>query len=130
MIIIAGFLAGSIMALIFVAHLSIMFVYNPPGFVRDSDQEHNNVLRVVLMMHGLALLVWPVVGIVTAVLNWVVREDVSNVVFGLGVLLVELLMAPVLVLLTKGRWLHLTAQFVVFFIIFAVVIPALVSRVS
>ena len=130
MIIVAGFLAGALMALIFVAHLSIMFVYNPPGFVRNTDAEDNNLPRVILMMHGMALLIWPVIGVVTAVANWAVRDEVSNIVFTLGVLVVELLMAPVLILLTKGRWIHLAAQFVAFFIIFAIVIPVLVNQAS
>ncbi len=118
------------MALIFVAHLSLMFVYNPPGFVKNADREENNLPRVILMMHGMALLIWPVIGIVTALAYAAVRDEVSDGVFVAGVLVVELLMAPVLVLLTKGRLLHLAAQFAAFFIIFGVVIPVLVNQAS
>ena len=130
MIIIAGFLAGVLMALIFVAHMSIMLVTNPPAFVRNSDGEDNNLARVVLMMHGMAIMAWSVLGIVTAVAYSVVQDEVSDWVFVLGVLVVELLMAPVLVLLAKGRRIHLAAQFVAFFIIYGVVIPVLVTQAS
>ncbi|MDP6822707.1 MAG: hypothetical protein QF554_05390 [Dehalococcoidia bacterium] len=128
MTIIAGFLAGALMALIFVAHLSLMFVYNPPNFIRNADAEDNNLPRVILMLHGMALLIWPVIGIAAALAYAAVSDEVADGVFVAGVLVVELLMAPVLVVLMKGRRLHLVAQFGAFFIIFGVVVPVLVSR--
>ena len=129
MAIVVGFLAGTLMALVFVAHISLMFVSNPPRFVKTADSENNNLARVILMMHGMALLIWPVIGIVTALAYAAVSDEVSDGVFVGGVLVIELLMAPVLVLLMKGRRLHLLAQFGAFFIVFGVVIPVLVSRV-
>ena len=129
MIIIAGLLAGVLMALTFVAHLSLMFVYNPPSFVRNADSEDNNLARSILMMHGAALLIWPIIGVITAVAYDAVRDEVADEIFVAGVLVVELLMAPVLILLMKGRRLHLAAEFAAFFIIFGVVIPVLVSQV-
>lgn len=128
MIIVAGFLSGTLMALVFVAHLSIMFVYNPPSFIKTSDPEDNNLARSILMMHGVALVVWPIIGIVTAVAYSAVQGEVSDWVFVAGVLVIELLMAPVLFILAKGRRLHLLAEFSAFFIIFGVVVPVLVSN--
>lgn len=130
MIVIAGFLAGTLMALIFVAHMSMMFVTNPPAFVRNSDPEQNNLPRTILMVHGVALLVWPAIGIVTAVAYHAVRDEVSDAVFVLGVFAVVVMMAPVLVLLMRGRWIHLAAQFAAFFVIFAFLIPFLVAQAS
>ena len=130
MTIVAGFLAGTLMALIFVAHLSIVFVSNPPNFVKSADGEENSLARVILYMHGAALFTWPAVGILTAVAYAAVSDELHDGVFIAGVFVVELLMAPVLILLTKGRRLHLLAQFAVFFIIFGLVIPVLVSRAA
>ena len=128
MTIVAGFLAGTLMALIFVAHLSLMFVYNPPNFVKNVDDEGNNLARMILYMHGVALLTWPTVGILTAVAYAAVRDDLHDGVFIAGVLVAELLMAPVLIILTKGRTLHLAAQFLAFFIIFGLLVPVLVAQ--
>ncbi len=130
MTIVAGFLAGTLMALIFVAHLSLLFVYNPPNFVRNADGEENNLARVILYMHGAALVAWPAVGILTALAYSAVRDDLHDGIFILGVLVVELAMAPVLILLAKGRRLHLVAQFFAFFIVFGLVIPVLVTQAS
>ncbi|MDA1256373.1 MAG: hypothetical protein O3C10_00800 [Chloroflexi bacterium] len=130
MTIVAGFLAGTLMALIFVAHISIMFVYNPPGFVKSADSEDNNIARVVLYLHVAGLLTWPVVGILAAVAYAAVRDDLSDVFFVAGVLVVELAMAPVLFILARGRTLHLVGQFATFFIIFGLVVPILVARAS
>lgn len=130
MTIIAGFLAGTLMALAFAAHMSVMFVYNPPGFVKKADTEENNLARVILYMHGVALLTWPVVGILTALTYSAVRDEVPVGVFVAGVFVVELVMAPVLVILAKGRRLHLAAQFAAFFIIFGLVVPLLVAKAS
>ena len=130
MTIVAGFLAGTVMALIFVAHMSVMFIYNPPGFVKNVDTEGNNLARVILYMHGVALLTWPAVGILTALAYSAVRDEVHDGLFIMGVLVVELAMAPVLILLAKGRRLHLAAQFFAFFIVFGLAIPVLVTQAS
>ena len=128
MTIVAGFLSGTLMALVFVAHLSLMFVYNPPNFIKTADPEDNHLARSILMMHGVALVIWPIIGIVTAVAYSAVRGEVSDWVFVAGVLVIELLMAPVLFILAKGRRLHLLAEFAAFFVIFGVVVPILVSK--
>jgi len=116
------------MALVFVAHMSLMFVYNPPNFIQTADPEDNHLARSVFMMHGVALVIWPIIGIVTAVAYSAVRGEVSDWVFVAGLLVIELLMAPVLFILAKGRRLHLLAEFAAFFIIFGVVVPILVSK--
>lgn len=128
MTIVAGFLSGTLMALVFVAHLSLMFVYNPPSFIKTTDPEDNHLARSILMMHGVALVIWPIIGVVIAVAYSAVRGEVSDWVFVVGVLVTELLMAPVLLILAKGRRLHLLAEFAAFFIIFGIVVPILVSK--
>lgn len=130
MTILAGLLAGVLMALAFVAHMSVMFVYNPPNFMRSADAEENNLARVILYMHGVAWVTWPAVGILTALAYAAVRDEVHDGVFVAGVLVVELAMAPVLIILAKGRRLHLMGQLAMFFVIFGLVIPILVTRVS
>ncbi|MCH7593098.1 MAG: hypothetical protein IIB27_01140 [Chloroflexi bacterium] len=130
MTILAGLLAGVLMALAFVAHMSVMFVYNPPNFMRSADAEENNLARVILYMHGVAWVTWPAVGILTALAYAAVRDEVHDGVFVAGVLVVELAMAPVLIILAKGRRLHLMGQLALFFVIFGLVIPILVTRVS
>ncbi|MCX8251524.1 MAG: hypothetical protein OTJ98_06665 [Dehalococcoidia bacterium] len=128
MTIVAGFLSGTLMALVFVAHLSLMFVYNPPSFIKTTDPEDNHLARSILMMHGVALVIWPIIGVVIAVAYSAVQGEVSDWVFVVGVLVTELLMAPVLLILAKGRRLHLLAEFAAFFIIFGIVVPILVSK--
>ena len=130
MTILAGLLAGVLMALAFVAHMSVMFVYNPPNFMRSADAEENNLARVILYMHGVAWVTWPAVGILTALAYAAVRDEVHDGVFVAGVLVVELAMAPVLIILAKGRRLHLIGQLALFFVIFGLVIPILFTRVS
>ena len=130
MTILAGLLAGVLMALAFVAHMSVMFVYNPPNFMRSADAEENNLARVILYMHGVAWVTWPAIGILTALACAAVRDEVHDGVFVAGVLVVELAMAPVLIILAKGRRLHLMGQLAMFFVIFGLVIPILVTRVS
>ena len=130
MTILAGLLAGVLMALAFVAHMSVMFVYNPPNFMRSADAEENNLARVILYMHGVAWVTWPAIGILTALAYAAVRDEVHDGVFVAGVLVVELAMAPVLIILAKGRRLHLMGQLAMFFVIFGLVIPILVTRVS
>ncbi|MCH7643121.1 MAG: hypothetical protein IIC30_07570 [Chloroflexi bacterium] len=130
MTILAGLLAGVLMALAFVAHMSVMFVYNPPNFMRSADAEENNLARVILYMHGVAWVTWPAIGILTALAYAAVRDEVHDGVFVAGVLVVELAMAPVLIILAKGRRLHLMGQLALFFVIFGLVIPILVTRVS
>ena len=130
MTILAGLLAGVLMALAFVAHMSVMFVYNPPNFMRNANAEENNLARVILYMHGVAWVTWPAIGILTALAYAAVRDEVHDGVFVAGVLVVELAMAPVLIILAKGRRLHLMGQLALFFVIFGLVIPILVTRVS
>ena len=133
MTVLAGFLAGTLMALVFAAHMSLMFVYDPPGFVRRADPERNNLAGTVMGLHLAALLAWPAIGILAALAFSVAERELPTDIPGLpsavytaGALLVALAMAPPLLLLGRGRLRHLLAEFALFVALFGIVIPLLV----
>ncbi len=133
MTLLVGFLTGTLMALAFAAHMSMMFAFNPPAIVRNADPERNNLAGMVLGLHVAALLTWPAVGIASALAFSVAERELASDIPGIpsavytaAVLVVVLAMAPPLLLLGRGRLRHLLAEFGLFFGLFGLAIPLLV----
>lgn len=130
----AGFLVGTLMALVFAAHLSVMWALKPPNFVRNASPDGPNVLLLAMAAHVGGILLWPLIG-VTAAVAFTVAEDRSALeapglpsgLYTGGVFLIAVLMAPPLLLLGRGRARHVIAELLLFVTLFGVAIPLLVQ---
>ena len=128
----AGFMAGTLMALIFVGHMAIVVVYHPPSFLsRWAEREPSRgfVPIAVTMVTG-AMLFWPAVGVGAALLFSRAQErfptDVPAVPSAVYLAIIvgfALVSAPLPSVLLWRLRRHLLLEYAVFLSIFGLMVP-------
>ncbi len=128
----AGFMAGTLMALIFVGHMAIVIVFHPPAFLsRWAEREPTRgfVPIAVTMVTG-AMLFWPAMGVGAALLFSRAQERfptdapaVPSAAYLAVIAAFALVSAPLpFVLLWRLRR-HLLFEYAVFLSIFGLMVP-------
>lgn len=128
----AGFMAGALMALIFVGHMAIVMVYHPPAFLsRWAEREPSRGLApIALSLVTGAMLFWPAVGVGAALLFARAHErfptdapGVPSAAYLAVIAAFALVSAPLpFVLLWRLRR-HLLFEYAVFLSIFGLMVP-------
>lgn len=130
----AGALAGALMGLIFVGHLSLMMALRPPESLRRRAED-STVMPIVLGGTLAALTAWVAAGVGAGLAFQVAEREfpagvpgMPSVAYTAGVVIAAALMAPPLMLLARRALRHLAAEYALFIGIFGWLIPLAVSR--
>ncbi len=128
----AGFLAGSLMGMLFVTHAAVVFVFRPPsGFHERAAASGTSKLAVVLVAGSLAG--WSMLGVAAAFAHVAIADRSSgiedSVPYVMAVLFVAALTAIPLALFLRDRLLDLALEYALFIGLFGLLIPALVRAI-
>ena len=131
MAVLAGIFAGVIMAIIFLPHAAIVFVFSRKFAGWPSDDEGPSPMAWLLVaLAGASFLTWAALGVAAATLFTIAQRvapthvpGVPSLAYLIGVFAVVLLAVPWVVILAPRLWRHALVEFAVFVAVFGVQIP-------
>jgi cytochrome bd-type quinol oxidase subunit 2 len=134
--VIAGMIGGALMGMIFVTHLALLLVYNPPKALAERAVE-SSVSSLITMSALVTFLGWNVLAIIMAFAAEATRSNDSTQIsiapspaYLFAVLFVVLFIAIPAFIFFRDRKQHLLGEILVFIGIFGFLIPNLVVAIQ
>ena len=129
----AGIMAGTLMGLVFITHVSLVLVFRPPAALARRATEQG-VTGLVTAGTVAGLMLWSLLGVAAAFLFRAIENgypsdipSVPSLLYVLLVLFVAAFSAIPAALLLRDRLAHLAAEYALFIAIFGWLIPGLVQ---
>ena len=134
--VIAGMIGGALMGMIFVTHLALLLVYNPPKALAERAVE-SSVSSLITMSALVTFLGWNVLAIIMAFAAEATRLNDSTQIsiapsptYLFAVLFVVLFISIPAFIFFRDRKQHLLGEILVFIGIFGILIPNLVVAIQ
>ena len=134
---IAGSVTGSLMTLFFVGHVALVLVHHPPRFVLHASRAESSRRNLKIAMGTVigAMIFWPAVGIVAALLFAEMRHTfptnlpaIPSVFYLLFILASAIVSAPLPILLLRSLKRHVLIEYLFFVAIFGLMLPWIVGE--